>query len=269
MKTMFEGNFEENGINMDKFKSDFKTLVLKTNLTPKDMLVSLFFAFRMNSNINQNKTKWVEKTTSTEIYSLDISNWIPKSKFIHIIRDPRDNWASLKSGWEIKYKKFNDSIERFLQSMIDRGKLGMELAIHNSNILGKDRYKVVKYEELTTNPVKVMKEICEFLQISYDDILLKPTICGKLWKGNNFEGENFDSISNTNIGKWKERVDEHEAQLIEYHFADVMQHFGYDLEFSISERVNAVKEQYRWANYAQMYSYTSTKSVTSYKNRSD
>ena len=47
---------------------------------------------------------WVEKTTSSEFYATEIIKWFPNAKFIHLIRDPRDNFASLKSGWEERYK---------------------------------------------------------------------------------------------------------------------------------------------------------------------
>lgn len=245
-------NFE-----MEKFKDDFITIAKKTAMTPKDMLSSLALAYKKNFMNLTTEKKWVEKTTSTEIYAIDVFNWFPNAKFIHVIRDPRDNWGSLKSGWKKRYAKFNDSKERLLQSLIDRGRLGMEMARWNEKIIGKEKYLVVKYEDLAENPTKIMKKITEFLDIKFDEILLKPTICGQLWVGNNFDGLKFTKVSNVNVDRWKQRIDEEEAKLIEYYFSDIMQHFGYNLEYSLEERVKAAKEHYKWFNFAQIYSHTS------------
>jgi len=252
---------ERGGIDFDieNFKKDFINFAKQNQLTPKDMLVSLSQAFKKNYKNSPSQTKWVEKTTSTEIYALDVSNWFPKSKFIHIIRDPRDNWASLKSGWDDRYKNFNDSKQRLIQSLIDRGKLGMEFAKYNEKIFGKEKYLIIKFENLTRNPRETLNEICDFLQIKFDKILLEPTVCGVNWKGNSFDGIEFRSISDVNVTRWKERIDENEAKLIEYYFADIMKNFGYELEYDPKERAEAAKEHYKWYNFAQNYSYTSTK----------
>jgi len=247
------------GFNMDEFKNNFKELAKKTDLTPKNMLISLQLAFQNNLKNSSNQKMWVEKTTSTEIYALDIFDWFPNAKFIHVIRDPRDNWGSLKSGWEKRYKNFNDSQERLLQSLIERGKLGIEFAKHNQEFFGKDQYLIIKFEDLTSNPHQMLEKICNFLRVPYDDILLTPTICGIIWKGNNFEGKKFTSISDINVDRWKKRITEHEAKLIEYHFSAMMKFFDYKFAYDSKEQAKAAMEHYKWYNYAQPYSYTSTR----------
>jgi len=259
LQKLSEQERREINIDLEKFKNDFLYLARKTNLAPKDVLVSLSVSYKKNFKNSPNQIMWVEKTSSTEIYAIDVFNWFPNAKFIHVIRDPRDNWASLKSGWEKRYKKFNDSKSRLIQSLIDRGKLGMELARDNASIFGNNRYKIIKFEELVNKPEKTMKEICDFLGIKFEEIVLKPTICGKPWKGNNFDGIEFTSASSINVGRWKERISEDEAKLIEYYFADIMQFFGYTTEYDLLERVNAAKEHYKWYNYAQSYSYSTTR----------
>ncbi len=263
------GNFEQEynkltdadrkKVNFDikKFTSDFVSLA-ESKSTPEDMLACLMIAFHDNYK-HAGRKRWVEKTTSSEIYALDIADWFPDAKFIHLIRDPRDNWASLKSGWDVKYRRYNDSPQRLLQSLIERGKLGMEFAKHNQKILGDQRYKIIKFEELTNTPEGIMKDLCQFIGISFNEKLLKPTFLGVPWEGNNFDGLKFDSVSDVNAGRWNERIEENEAKLIEYYFADIMDHFGYRCEYTLKERVSAAKEQYKWHNYAQAFSYLSTK----------
>src|SRR5262245_6893482 len=77
----------------------FQQLAEAGDGSPKSLLQSLFQAYGELCGQESGSWKaWVEKTTSTEVYALEVSEWFPKAKFIHLVRDPRDNYASLKSG---------------------------------------------------------------------------------------------------------------------------------------------------------------------------
>ena len=207
-----------------------------------------FYPQKLNPNV------WIEKTTSTEIYANELSELFPRAKFIHIIRDPRDNWASLKSGWEKRYKNFNDDIKRLKQSMIERGKFGMELAKYNKETIGRDRYSVIRYEDLTQNPEKEMIQLANFVGIPFSKSMLQTTILGLPWKGNNFSGKSFLKPSKENVGRWENRINDSEAQLIEYHFKDIMENFGYKCKFNLKDQQKAAAEHYKWFNFSTPYS---------------
>jgi hypothetical protein len=226
--------------------------------SPERLLSEAIFAFQDTfGDSNASLKRWVEKTTSTEIYAEEVFQWFPDAKMIHVIRDPRDNFASLKSGWAKRYQKFNDSLERLQQSMIDRGLLGMKLAGLNLERYGEQRYKVILYENLTGNPQEEMENFCKFAEIEFDDILLRPSYFGQPWAGNNFDGLSFDKPSTVNVGRWRERITDHEAALIEFYFENEMMEWGYELAYSTAERIDAAREHYKWYNFAQVYSVTS------------
>ncbi|MBZ0265986.1 sulfotransferase [bacterium] len=197
---------------------------------------------------------WVEKTTSTEIYAGELFNWFPNAKVIHLLRDPRDNYSSLKSGWQARYSKQADSIERIRQSMIDRGLLGMKMAAVNQEIYGAEQYKVVRFEDLTTKPMEVLQEICEFTGVDRTESMLFPSYMGLPWKGNNFDGLKFEAISPVNVGRWRQRIEPEEAHLIEFHFEPEMHRWGYELSSTADQRSSAAREHYKWHNFAQEYS---------------
>ena len=58
--------------------------------------------------------------------------------------------------------------------------------------MGSDKYKIVKFENLCTNPEYEMNEVADFLGIEYSKVLLSPTVLGNNTSGNNFEGETFE-----------------------------------------------------------------------------
>ena len=249
------GDVKSKKFSFDELVANFENRINGSKKTNKDFLDAIIYAARQSLSINrENHKMWIEKTTSSEIYANDIFKWYPKAKFIHLLRDPRDNFGSIKSGWDKCYKNQFDSKQRLLQSLIDRSKLGMELAGINQKLFGKDRYLIVRFEDVVSKPQETLGMICEFLNINFDNSLMTPSFCGCPWTGNNYEGKTFDKISSINMNRWRERVDEHEAKVIEFYFRDLMPEYGYELAYSLEESADAASKHYKWFNYAQVYS---------------
>src|SRR5262245_21279388 len=172
---------------VDAIAARFLQVARVTDGSPRSLLQSLFQAY--GELCGQEADSWkacAEKTTSTEIYALEIADWFPKAKFIHLIRDPRDNYASLKSGWQVRYRLQEESSRGLLQSLIDRGGLGMRLAQSNRAVLGADHYMIVRFEDLTRAPEATLKAMSVFIGISYYPSLMMPSVNGIAWPGNNF-----------------------------------------------------------------------------------
>ena len=90
---------------------------------------------------------------------------------------------------------------------------------------------------------------------------------GRSWKGNNYSNAKFKGASSDNVNRWKERITEQEAKLLEYHFEDFMKKYCYKGLFSLNDKIDAAIEHYKWYNYAQAYSYSSTRSAKIPKQR--
>jgi hypothetical protein len=233
----------------------FREKMKNSRKETKDFLEAIVSsAWELLSQRKDKNRYWVAKTTSVEIYANTLFEWYPKAKFLHLLRDPRDNYGAIKAGWDKRYQYQFDGQERLLQSVIDRARLGMEMAEINQERFGKEQYLILKYEDLVSNPEKVLERVCDFLGIRFQASLLTPTLCGVLWKGNNFEANKFNSISNKNLNRWKERISPHEAKVLEFYFKDLMPKYGYPLAYDLQESADAAREHYKWFNYAQPYS---------------
>lgn len=135
-----------------------------------------------------------------------------------------------------------------IQSLIDRGGLGLRMAGLNRALLGSERYHVVRFEDLTEAPREHLEDICRFVGIDYDEALERPTVNGVLWPGNNFDGVRFQALSPVNVGRWHERIDREEVALIEGHLGHVMEDLGYETVTSRSEQAGAIGRHYKWFN---------------------
>jgi hypothetical protein len=236
-------------IDINAICDDYAELARAEEHTAKNHLLAMIKAYAKHCGQDASRWKvWVEKTTSTEIYAQQIASWFPNARFIHIVRDPRDNWGSLLSGWQKRYQDQEDTPVHLLQSLIDRGGLGLRMARLNEASLGADRYKVVQFEELTESPESGLRNLCDFLNIDYSSTLEVPTVNGRPWKGNNFDGLKFSGLSAVNSGRWRERITENDAALIEAHLGSDMEGLGYKLAFDPVVQAQAAADHYKWFN---------------------
>jgi hypothetical protein len=189
------------------------------HLQAADFLNAAILAFGKASNsLAPNRQFWVEKSPYNEFYTDKIFSWWPKTKCIHIIRDPRDNFIS----YERKHPEWTAKV--FTTNWMRSSRAGIE----NLNKFGKERYYILRFEDLLTDPEKTTMEIAEFLQISWDNALLEPTRVGDGWQGNSMFAEKYQSISTAPIGRWKELIDPYDLEIIQIIGDDVMRFFEYD-----------------------------------------
>jgi hypothetical protein len=195
----------------------------------------------------------VLKETSLEIYAQELMDWFPGSRFVQLLRDPRDNYAALRAGVGKHYSLFGEGDRHILASLLHRVGIGMGLIEPNRTSLGEDKLLTVRFEELTADPESLFREIGRFGGLQMDGIALQPTVLGRPTAGNNYDGEKFLQVSQRNVGRWRERISDFEAQVIEFHLGSLMQQQGYELAYSEEERARAAADFYKWTNYQYFF----------------
>jgi hypothetical protein len=121
---------------------------------------------------------WIEKTPGNELKVDRVMELFPSARFIHILRDPRPNIASLRRLYEIRGWDWDaGDVARGLRA-------SMESALLNRRRLGKERYHLLRYEDLLKRHGEEMKEIASFLGIKMHEILTRPTVNGLPAKSN-------------------------------------------------------------------------------------
>ena len=200
------------------------------------------------------QTRWgVFKETSIEIYAAEIMDWFPDARFIHLLRDPRDNFAALAGGVDKHYSNLGEDHNRTLASLLNRARIGLQMAQVNRARYGEERYHLLRFEDLATAPEPTMRGIAAFLGIDFDPCLLKPTVLGVAVGGNAFDGVASFDVSARNVNRWRDRITPQDAQVIEFHLADEMNAFGYAPAFDRAEQASAAAEFYKWQNYEYFY----------------
>lgn len=168
-------------------------------------------------------------------------------KMLQIIRDPRDNYAAIKDGVANYYGKMGDNKLESLASVLNRAKLDLEVS--KLEVVTKNpNFYAIRFEDLVLETELVMKSVIKKLDIDWADRLLEPTVLGEAFSGNNHSGKKFSGVSAENLGRWRERITESEAALVEGWMADVMHYWGYHPEYEKNAQLRSIANFYAWYN---------------------
>jgi len=105
-------------------------------------------------------TRWVQKATSYIFHVDTIFRAIPDARVIFLIRNPFDLAASLKRRGEW----------RRMMRMIWGWNQGVAVA---ESWRDDSRFLNVRYEDLVEQPTSVLREICQFADLPFEEALLK------------------------------------------------------------------------------------------------
>ena len=108
-----------------------------------------------------NKTRWCEKTPQHVQHIKLLAQAYPDALFIHMIRDGRDSAVSFYRRW---LRTPEMTIFRWKKAVTEGRKQGAQLGA---------RYFELKYEELTADPERCLRAICEFLNVPFEPVILE------------------------------------------------------------------------------------------------
>jgi hypothetical protein len=168
----------------------------------------------------------VDKSPFSHLFVDEIFKAFPAAKFIHMVRDPRDNFAAIG----VKFVQQHRSRVDF-ECLVWRYRVwacqSYYCALENQKKFGSDVYKIIRFEDLCLHPEKVIPAISTFLGIAHDECLYRPTIGSKPYPGNNWEGKVFAGISSENVNNWSLRIPEYYACLMECQPGGLLDRFDY------------------------------------------
>lgn len=191
-----------------------------------DGLASAVLAFgQVYGKLSERSRYWVEKTPHNEQFAGQIFEWWPEARCIHVVRDPRDNYASYRTK-----RSFQLPLSRFTEEWQASMRAGMQ----NQKKYGQDAYLILNYEKLLRTPDEALRLVTDFLGIEDHPVLRVPTTGGAPWEGNSMFGDTFDAISTAPIGRYRENLEKKHIRAIETVLRREMLLLGYPPEGGIS-----------------------------------
>ena len=165
-----------------------------------DWLSALFTALLRRFARDRGASVVGEKTPNHLLYMRTLERLFPACRFVHIVRDPRavvDSWSRVP--WSNGSVRADAEVWRKYMA-----------AARERPPRDRDRLVSLRYERLVAEPEAELKRICDFLDIAYDERMLRyheleaDTVNAERepWKENALAPVSADSVD-----AWKDRMD--------------------------------------------------------------
>ena len=190
------------------------------------------------------KLRWGDQTGLVERYADEIFQSYPDVRFVHMVRDPRDRYAESRARWPGGRLGAGGATARWLFSI----RLGQRNARRHG-----DRYRLLRYETLVTDPEETVRDLCAFLGEAFEPSMLElgavPTYRAKLEASiETLPPEARPAsglpISPAFIGGYRDQVSSPEVAFIQARAGTEMGAFGYRLEPIRLEGTARLRQQF-------------------------
>lgn len=159
------------------------------------------------------KTRWGEKTPLHAAELPTLAEWFPDGRVLHLVRDPRAVVGSLqRMPWGAR-------------SVLRNARLWKRMTAP----AGADRAviarMVVRYEELVADPPRTLREVCDFLAVSYDPRMLAPDSHAPARRP--WMQRAQQAVTTARVESWRVELSDEQVRLIEWICAPEMRSLGY------------------------------------------
>lgn len=169
------------------------------------------------------KPRWGDKSLNTERYAHLIFSNYTKAKILHIIRDPRDRYASALKRWKVIRGGAGSGTAMWLNSI----SLAERNLKHYPN-----QYKVVRYESLASDPEGTLRDICDFIGEEYTPEMLSMRGAERFRdEGGNssFEPHEVGKITPVSVGRFRRTLSNRAIAYMQFMAGREMSAYGYPL----------------------------------------
>jgi hypothetical protein len=167
------------------------------------------------------RPRWGDKSLNTEQYADAIFAAYPGARILHMIRDPRDRFASSFTRWGVRRGGVGAGTAEWLSSV--------RVARRNQR-RHPSGYRMVRYESLAAEPEASLREICAFIGEPFTPQMLSMEGAQVFRdKGSNSSYERRDPgvISTGSIGRYRQVLSPRQIAFIQVVAKDEMAAFGY------------------------------------------
>ena len=226
---------EKNGLfqqdNISDFNDRASTILVNKNVSNPLSIYELFLA----EITSDNKCFIACDQTPKNIYYLnEILSYFPNAKVINMVRDQRDVLISQKNKWKRRFLGASAiPLSEAIRSYINYHPI-LSAKIWNSSLectekfANNSRVRLVRFEDLLVEPIRIVKELCEFLEIEFYQEMLNVPVIGSSTEQ---DLKNQFLIDSSKKEKWKNGgLNSAEIYLSQLVSNSMMQKFKYDVE---------------------------------------
>lgn len=165
-------------------------------------------------------------------YVEQLREWYPEAKIIHLTRDPRAIAMSKTSdpGGSRRLQEQYPRLRRFIPWLAKYFVVVQYVLSSRAHArVGEtNNYLLLRYEDLLAEPERVVKELCAFTGLDYDDTMLSPSE----GQASSLTGEKRGGIDRSAAERWREAMSPLEASIMTALTRRSMARYGYEFDGS-------------------------------------
>jgi hypothetical protein len=122
---------------------------------------------------------------TTEFFAQHASRELTTARYLHVIRDPYARYASFKKRQLRRGRVLPRSVvprinfRDFVSGFAEQAIASLHRGLENQRVLGPDRYRIVRFEDVVADPEAELRELSEWLDVDFDAAMLQPSRLGK------------------------------------------------------------------------------------------
>ncbi len=159
---------------------------------------------------------WGDRTPRGLLHVATLNEYFPEARFIHIVRDGRSNALSFK--------------ERAHKNLLLGGQEWLEenaQGLVHAQIIGPERYKIVRYEDILRSPEATISDICQYLTLPYQPEMLDLSQSKAAQVENAYIQKKLDV---SKIDGWEKKMTSDQILSLEKIQGKMLECFGYELK---------------------------------------
>lgn len=185
----------------------------------------LFGVMHEQHAARRQRPRWGDKSLHTEHFAQEIFAELPEARILHMVRDPRDRYASIIRRYETDGRP-----AKGIGAAMGRWRSSVRVGVANVEEFGDHRYRMVRYETLATSPEETLREVCAFIGEPYESEMLAMggvTDAADYSGNSSFESIAPGEISTRSIGRFRRALDARTIAAIEAIGGKWMEVFDY------------------------------------------
>jgi hypothetical protein len=172
--------------------------------------------------IAQGKERWAEKTPKNVLRIAYLLRLFPNARFIHIIRDPRDVYCSVRQKARTKTPRWTKlTPERIARGWVQFVEAGVAWR------LDELRYCELRYEQLVREPEETMRRVFAFLGEDWREDILQPDSRSL---PSHEEANANRPVFTSSVNRWRRDLTADEVRTIEAKAGPLMLALGYPVQ---------------------------------------
>jgi Sulfotransferase family len=185
----------------------------------------------------EGKARYGDKAANHVLFMDKIAGLLPEARFVHLIRDGRDVALSFLQA-EFGTASIPEAAAEW-ERFVRRGRAC-------GRMLGAPRYLEVRYERLVSEPELVVREVCDFVDLPFDPVMLRyheraePLMANLAFSG---EHRNLSRPPTKGLRDWRLEMAPNDIARFESIAGGLLRELGYETTTSPSlpTRISATK----------------------------